>query len=147
MDWRAVQAALATPLLEWRSVRVSDLQYWHRDDARLLLVGLHVARGRRLAALREAWREFLPLGLLGISLSFACFTMAMQFTSVSHAVFIPAMMPLLVLATMCLQGKERLSLSKGVGFALAVSGIVLLELDKTVVAGGAAASLAGAPSR
>jgi drug/metabolite transporter (DMT)-like permease len=108
--------------------------------AGLLLVGLHVARGRRLAALRETWREFLPLGLLGISLSFACFTMAMQFTSVSHAVFIPALMPLLVLATMCLQGKERLNLGKAAGFALAVSGIVLLELDKTVVAGGGAAA-------
>lgn len=103
--------------------------------AGLLLLALHVGRGKPLAALRSAWREFLPLGLLGISLSFACFTMAMQFTSVSHAVFIPALMPLLVLATMCLQGKERLSLAKAVGFALAVSGIVLLELDKTVVAG------------
>jgi drug/metabolite transporter (DMT)-like permease len=112
--------------------------------AGLLLLVLHVARGKPLAALRAvlraAGREFLVLGLLGTSLSFACFTLAIQFTSVSHAVFIPALMPLLVLGASCLQGRERLSLTKAAGFALAVSGIILLELDKTVVAGASGAT-------
>src|SRR6476469_6983747 len=35
---------------DWRILRLSDLQFWHRDDARLLLVSLALAAGLVLVA-------------------------------------------------------------------------------------------------
>ena len=42
---------MAADLLgDWRLLRVGDLQFWHRDDARLLLVSLAMAAGLVLVA-------------------------------------------------------------------------------------------------
>jgi drug/metabolite transporter (DMT)-like permease len=104
--------------------------------AGIVLLLIHFVRGKSLSALTGSLKEFLLLGLFGITLSFLCFTMAMQTTSVSHAVFISALVPLLVLAVVCIQGKERLTVGKMAGFILALAGIVLLEIDRTTVAAG-----------
>lgn len=104
--------------------------------AGLVLVAVHLWRGSSLSELRGPAREFLLIGLIGILVSFGCFTMGMQYTSVSHAVFIGALLPLLVLAVVCLQGKEKLTNLKMTGFVLALAGIVVLEIDKTVAAAG-----------
>jgi len=99
--------------------------------AGMALLFLRTWRGQPLK-LQGSLREFFSIGLLGIAVSFICFTTAIEFTSVSHAVFIGALLPLLVLGVVCIQGKERLSNGKMLGFILALAGITLLEIDRTV---------------
>jgi drug/metabolite transporter (DMT)-like permease len=104
-----------------------------------VLLLLHVRQGKSLHDLRSSLREFLSIGFLGIAVSFVCFTTAIEFTSVSHAVFIGALLPLLVLCVVSIQGKERPSVGRMLGFILALAGITLLEIDRTVVGASAQA--------
>lgn len=101
-----------------------------------VLVLVHRFRALPFTLRREEWPGFLALGFFGIAVSFAFFTSAMQFTSVSHAVFIGALLPILVMVAAALLGQERMSGGKIMGLIVAMAGVVLLEMDKTVIAGG-----------
>ncbi len=46
----ALRGMAASLFGDWRLLRLSDLQFWHRDDARLLLVSLAMAAGLVLVA-------------------------------------------------------------------------------------------------
>lgn len=104
--------------------------------AGVVLVTIHKLRRLPFTLRREEWPEFLALGFFGIAVSFAFFTSAMQFTSVAHAVFIGALLPILVMVAATLVGQERINSSKLLGLLVAMIGVVLLELDRTVIAGG-----------
>ncbi len=40
MNWSAFRADIAGTIDDWRQIRLSELQFWHRADARLMLIGL-----------------------------------------------------------------------------------------------------------
>jgi von Willebrand factor type A domain len=40
MSWGDLRAFLSNTLTEWRGIRLSDLQFWHRSEARLMLLAL-----------------------------------------------------------------------------------------------------------
>ncbi|MSO19215.1 MAG: hypothetical protein EXQ56_01940 [Acidobacteria bacterium] len=110
--------------------------------AGLVLIAVHLWRGKSFSLRRDELKDFLLLGFFGIAISFAMFTTAMQYTSVAHAVFIGALLPLFVLILACATGQERFTGTKNVGFIVAMAGVVLLAMDKTAIAGadGAVAS-------
>lgn len=104
--------------------------------AGLALVAVHKLRKLPFALRRDEWPGFLSLGLFGIALSFSFYTCAMQYTSVSHAVFIGALLPIMVMVAAALTGQERLTGAKTMGLVVALAGMVILELDQTVLASG-----------
>ena len=104
--------------------------------AGLALVAVHKLRKLPFALPREEWPGFVALGFFGIAVSFTFFTCAMQYTSVSHAVFIAALLPIMVMVVAALTGQERLTASRSIGLIVAMAGMVMLEMDQTVVARG-----------
>ncbi len=67
ISWADLRALVDANVLDWQAFRLSDLQYWHRDTARLTLVGflaisliLLVARGLFLSARAGRHRVLVP---------------------------------------------------------------------------------------
>lgn len=77
----------------------------------------------------------IQLGVGGIALSFLFFTLALSYTSVAHAVFIGALVPMAVLLLARWEGQERITLLKVIGLLMSLVGVFLLALDKTNGAG------------
>jgi Ca-activated chloride channel family protein len=50
MSWSALRLFVSATLNEWRQIRLADLQFWHRGDARLLVIGLLAAAALVLVA-------------------------------------------------------------------------------------------------
>lgn len=105
--------------------------------AALALAAAHRWRGKSFALRRGELPRFVALGFFGIALSFTFFTTALDYTSVAHAVFIGALAPTVVLLLAVGAGQERFTRARIIGLAVALAGVVLLALDKTVLAGGA----------
>ena len=95
------------------------------------LVSLHLLRGGSLRLGGDERRSFLKFSLFGLSLSFLFFTIGVNYTSVSHTVFVAALGPLVVLLFARLEGQERITPVKVAGLLLSLAGVVLLVLDKT----------------
>lgn len=87
----------------------------------------------------ERWL-LVQLGVAGIAWSFLFFTLALNYTSVAHAVFIGALVPMAVLLLARLEGQERVTPLKLVGMVVSFAGVLLLSLDQT---GGLGASWIG----
>ena len=95
--------------------------------AALLMLVVTYARGHRLPVSWQAWSAFAALGLLGNSLPFFLITWGQQTVSSAMAGMLMAMMPLI---TMILAhhfvADEKLNRFKLIGFAVGISGIILL---------------------
>lgn len=99
--------------------------------AAVTLVLLHLLRGGSLRlGGSERW-SFLKFSLFGLSLSFLFFTIGVNYTSVSHTVFVAALGPLVILLFARWEGQERITPVKMAGLLLSLGGVLLLALDKT----------------
>lgn len=94
------------------------------------LVVLHMVRGGRFRLRREEIWRFFSLGLWGIALSFLFFTLGLNYTSIAHAVFVGALVPLAVLLLARKEGQERLTAGKLAGLVVALAGVLVLALDR-----------------
>ena len=95
-----------------------------------ILAGLYLLQGGRFR-LRpgEAW-TFLKLSLPGPALSFLFFTLGLNNTSIFHAVFIGALVPIAVLALARLDSQEPITPLKFAGLLLSLVGVLFLALDQ-----------------
>jgi drug/metabolite transporter (DMT)-like permease len=98
--------------------------------AALTLLVVYTARGGRLRLAREEAGKFLRVGLWGLALSFFLFTLGLNHTSVSHAVFVGALTPLAILLFSWREGLERLSALRLAALFISLAGVVMLALDQ-----------------
>jgi drug/metabolite transporter (DMT)-like permease len=98
--------------------------------AAITLVIVYTARGGRLTLDRNLWRRFLPVGLWGLGLSFTFFTVGLDRTSVSHAVFVGSLTPLAILLFSWREGRQRLSPLRLGALFLSLGGVLLLAMDQ-----------------
>ena len=73
--------------------------------------------------------KLLGLGLLGVGANQLTFLMGLMHTSVAHAALIIALTPMLVLFLSAWVGHERITRNKVTGLCIAVSGVLLLQLQ------------------
>ena len=99
--------------------------------AAAVLAVLHRLNGGRFHLPKRERGNLLKLSLSGVSLSFLCYTMGLNYTSVSHAVFINALVPMAVLLVAGMHGLERITSPKLAGVLLSLAGALSLALDKT----------------
>ena len=99
------------------------------------LFTLYTAQGGRIRLQSGEARTFLRLGLWGLALSFSSFTLGLNHTSVSHAVFVGALVPLAVLLLAWREGQEHIALLQVCGLALSLLGVLFLALDKPAASG------------
>lgn len=109
---------------------VSAVRTW---VAALLLLAIYLPVARKIPRSREEWtrREWLTLaglGIVGVALNQICFITGVATTSVAHAALIVSMTPVLVLLLAWLRGQESLRRNKVLGMAVAISGVVVLNL-------------------
>lgn len=78
------------------------------------------------------WKAFLPLALAGIAGNQTCFAVGIKLTTPSHAAIIHALIPVIVAILAWVMLKERLGPLPFLGFALAVTGAVIVVLGKHV---------------
>jgi len=104
--------------------------------AGLIMVPIYLTRrsagrqGRAEAAPvqpRDLW-TFAYLGLFGVVMNQACFTIGLAFTTVGHSSLIIAMGPIFILLLARLGGLETLSPQKVLGMGLSFTGVVLLAI-------------------
>ncbi len=79
------------------------------------------------------WRELrhhVDLGVVGIAGGFGFVTVALSYTSVSHVVFIVALVPLMVLLYGSARGQDRLTVLKILGTILSLIGVALLAMNQ-----------------
>ncbi len=76
---------------------------------------------------REIW-TLAALGICGITLNQVFFIFGMSMTSVAHAALLIAIGPVFVMLLAAMRGQERLTGRKAAGMALAISGVVALQL-------------------
>ncbi|MBI4465362.1 MAG: DMT family transporter [Acidobacteria bacterium] len=148
--WEAYLAMVAATLF-W-STNAIAVKLMLREIPVVTAAMLRVAVAAGLLAALYAWRGgrfrlrpgelwiFLKLGLWGLSLSFFFFTTGLYYTSVAHAVFIGALVPMAVLLLARLARQERITTLKLAGILLSLGGVLLLALEQ---AGGAEASWKG----
>ncbi|OFV94781.1 MAG: hypothetical protein A3F68_12665 [Acidobacteria bacterium RIFCSPLOWO2_12_FULL_54_10] len=98
--------------------------------AAVALAVLHLALGGRFHLRREEIWRFLSLGMWGLALSFLFFTLGLYYTSIAHAVFVGALVPLAVLLLARREGQERLTVGKLAGLVVALTGVLVLALDR-----------------
>ena len=91
---------------------------------------VYAARGGRFQFERAHWRKFLPVGLLGLGSSFFFFTVGLDHTSVSHAVFVTALTPIAILFFAWCKGLEQLSPLRLGALLLSLGGVALLGMDQ-----------------
>lgn len=73
----------------------------------------------------DVW-EFVKLGLFGVAINQMCFTIGINYTTVSHSALIVGMGPIYVLMLAWLLGLESMTWKKIIGMVLAFSGVVVL---------------------
>lgn len=83
---------------------------------------------RRGFTRRELW-TFVYLGFFGVSVNQLCFTLGLHYTSVSHSAVIVGMGPIYTLVLAVLLRLEKVTWRKGVGMAIAFSGIAVLASE------------------
>jgi drug/metabolite transporter (DMT)-like permease len=79
------------------------------------------------------WRDLrhhIYLGVVGIAGGFGFVTSALSYTSVSHVVFIVALVPLTVMLYGSARGHDRLTALKILGTILSVTGVALLAMNQ-----------------
>ncbi|HXX99434.1 MAG TPA: DMT family transporter [Candidatus Limnocylindrales bacterium] len=76
-------------------------------------------------ALSDFW-TFAYLGFFGVAVNQLCFTLGLNYTSVTHSSIIVGMAPIYTLTLAVLFGLEQLSLRKALGMAVAFSGVAIL---------------------
>jgi len=94
------------------------------------LAAVYTASGGRLRLERALWRSFLPVGLWGLGLSFFFFTVGLDHTSISHAVFVGSLTPLSILLFSRGEGRRRLSPLRTGALLLSLGGVLLLAMDQ-----------------
>jgi drug/metabolite transporter (DMT)-like permease len=106
------------PPLPWAWLRVVG--------AALLLVMLTVLRGQRLPLDRPTLYRFSGFALLGVVINQVCFVMGLSRTTPIHSSLINCSIPVLTLLFAVLAGREHVTLRRAAGFALALSGVLVL---------------------
>ncbi len=81
----------------------------------------------------DLWR-FLYLGFFGVAVNQVCFTVALRYTSVSHAAVIVGMGPIYTLVLAVLLRMERATWHKATGMAMAFMGIAILASENGISA-------------
>lgn len=90
--------------------------------------------------LRRTDREFLSktflYSLFGIAFSQAFFMLGLRFTTTSNAAVLNTLTPIFTLFFSILAGKERFTVMRGVGFCIAVAGVLVMKpVDEFAVTG------------
>ncbi|HEV2039076.1 MAG TPA: DMT family transporter [Casimicrobiaceae bacterium] len=91
----------------------------------VVLLLLAMSRGN-VPALRERWRDFLVIGVVQSALPFALFCFAGQYVAASTAAILNATSPFFGALAAALWLKDPLPMSKLLGMALGLAGVVLL---------------------
>jgi drug/metabolite transporter (DMT)-like permease len=105
----------------------------------LIPVYFFASRAAVFASTREArkkgfsWPDvwvFVYLGFFGVVVNQLCFTMGLEFTSVSHAAVIVGMGPIYALVLAVLFGLEKATGHKVIGMSIALIGVAVLASDR-----------------
>jgi drug/metabolite transporter (DMT)-like permease len=91
----------------------------------------HAARRKPYSVRSSDRTALVQLGVVGIAWSFLLYTLALDHTSVAHAVFIGALSPMAVLLLARVGGQERFTWLKLAGLLVCLLGVLLLALDQT----------------
>ena len=94
------------------------------------LAVLHALTGGHFHLRRSERGNFWRLSLSGVAASFFCYTLGLNYTSVSHAVFINSLVPMSVLLIARIQGLEKITPAKFAGLLLSLAGVLSLAFDK-----------------
>ena len=82
-------------------------------------------------SLSDAW-AFIYLGFFGVAINQMCFTIGLDYTSVSHAAVIVGLQPIYTLILALLFGIERATLHKGLGMGIALAGVAILASENGI---------------
>jgi len=101
---------------------------WFRITASGVLAGLVAVAGlhRRPAPSRRDLPRFALLGLLGVAVNQTLFLLGLSLSTPLHSALLYAFTPVLVLGGAVVYLRERVTLGKGAGILLALSGVVLV---------------------
>jgi drug/metabolite transporter (DMT)-like permease len=104
--------------------------------AGLIMVGLALARGARIANTRREWRDVLVMGLAGVAISNSINLWALQFVAANQSALINASSAfwIAVLGTLGAKGSP-LSMRARLGLAIGFAGVVLILWPKGGFAG------------
>lgn len=110
----------------------------------LVPLTLAIARRRRLPP-RRTMLWLVPAAILGVGGNQLLFALGLERTTPAHSSVITACVPILTLAGAAIAGQERVTMSKLVGIALALGGVLtLLGVDRVLASGdGIATTLVG----
>src|SRR5262249_47984732 len=98
--------------------------------AAALVVPHALLRGRFHLPKNER-RNIWKLSFSGLTLSFVCFTLGLNYTSVSHGIFVNALVPIAVLVVARIEGLEEITRLQIAGLLVSLAGVLFLTLDKT----------------
>lgn len=95
----------------------------------VLIMPVYLSSVRRSGFARGDVWEFVKLGLFGVAINQMCFTIGINYTTVSHSALIVGMGPIYVLLLAWLMGLEEMTWQKIAGMALAFTGVVVLAAE------------------
>ena len=90
----------------------------------LVLLPLAIARHRR--GVRLPWRALWLMGFIGVALYYVSFNLAMSYISASQGALVQASIPAMTALVAVLWLGERAPLSRWLGIALSVSGVLIV---------------------
>lgn len=108
------------PPLVWASLRMTI--------ATIFMWAICLASGRKMPKLdREFLVPMIGLALMGTILNQASFLVGLSLTTSTNAAVLNTLIPIATLALVTLRGQEKLTWSRGIGFALAFGGVLAIR--------------------
>lgn len=115
----------ALPPLVWASARLCVA------SVIMLVISFGLRRSHRLRFSRDIFLYLVVFSLMGIIINQASFLVGLRYTTSTNSAIINSLIPILTLIIVIVRGQERIRLVNGVGFALALSGVLILQRVET----------------
>lgn len=106
------------PALPWAALRVTG--------AAALLLLLVAVRREPIPTDRLTLQRFAGFAVLGVVINQVCFVLGLSRTTPIHSSLINSSIPILTLLLAILGGRERVTLRRAAGFAVALAGVLVL---------------------
>jgi drug/metabolite transporter (DMT)-like permease len=117
--------------LALRHLDVLSLVSLRIELAAAIMFTIYFSRPRARLRRSDVW-TFFWLGLFGVAINQGSFTLGLNYTTSSHAVILIALDPIVVLLMASALKLEAFTPAKFVGMIISFTGVLLLELDRSV---------------